>query len=81
MQRIAMRDRSYERNMQRDYIDQLNQAYERHFGNQREPTVLAIDCNTLDYVRRADDLRLVADRIRQRLQIPPFQQKLPMEER
>lgn len=80
MQRIAMRDRSYERNMERDYIDQLNQAYEAHFGNQGESPVLALDSNVLDFVSRAEDLQLVADRIRQRLKIPPFQQQLPIEE-
>ncbi|HBY08813.1 MAG TPA: hypothetical protein DEH22_13925, partial [Chloroflexi bacterium] len=31
MQRIASRDRSYERNMEWDYIDQLNRAYEMFF--------------------------------------------------
>ena len=32
MQRIAQRDRPYERNMERDYIDELNQAYEDFFS-------------------------------------------------
>ena len=31
MQRIAMRDRSYERNMEVGYIELLNQAYNDHF--------------------------------------------------
>src|SRR5512141_464827 len=31
MQRIALRDRSYERNMERGYIHELNQAYEEFF--------------------------------------------------
>ena len=29
MQRIALRDRSYERNIERSYIEELNQAYRR----------------------------------------------------
>src|SRR5512145_2003182 len=33
MQRIAMRDRTYERNMEVEYIDQLNQAYEAYFAD------------------------------------------------
>ena len=51
MQRIALRDRSYERNMERGYIAEVNQAYEMFFmgarnslGEQRVP-VLAIDTN------------------------------------
>jgi deoxyguanosine kinase len=35
MQRIAMRDRSYERNMDYAYINDLNQAYEEFFLNER----------------------------------------------
>src|SRR5512136_2510388 len=31
MQRIAQRDRSYERNMERDYIDELNRTYQAYF--------------------------------------------------
>ena len=32
MQRIALRDRSYERNIERSYIEELNQAYEEFFS-------------------------------------------------
>lgn len=81
MQRIAMRDRPYERNMQRDYIDELNQAYEAHFSGASRLPVLAIDCSSLDFVGRPDHLDTVVNRVRQRLQIPPFQQQLPMENR
>lgn len=79
MQRIAMRDRPYERNMQRQYIDELNQAYETFFHEQQEPPVLAIDSTPLDFVARQAHLDLVVNRIRERLQIPPFQQQLPMD--
>ncbi len=36
MQRITLRDRSYERNMERGYIEELNQAYESFFMGARE---------------------------------------------
>lgn len=81
MRRIAMRDRPYERNMQRQYIDDLNQAYEAHFGEASRLPVLAIDCSGLDFVSRPEHLQAVVDRIRQRMQIPPFQQQLPLESR
>ena len=84
MQRIASRDRSYERNMEWAYIDELNQAYEDFFvesrlsdTRQRSP-VLAIDTNHLDYVRRVEDLKQVEQSIRQALQLAPFQQALPL---
>lgn len=79
MQRISMRDRSYERNMEYSYIDELNLAYDDFFDQQGEIPVLIIDSTRLDFVSRPDDLEHVADRIRQRLQIPPYQQHLPLE--
>lgn len=79
MQRISMRDRSYERNMEYSYIEQLNQAYEDFFDQLENPPVLTIDSTTLDFVSHPDDLEHVADRIRQELQISPYQQHLPLE--
>lgn len=84
MQRIDQRDRSYERNMERGYIQQLVQAYDAFFTQSqgeiapRKVPVLVIDTNHLDYVRRPDDLRQVEYRIRQALKLPPFQEELPL---
>jgi deoxyadenosine/deoxycytidine kinase len=80
MQRIAMRDRPYERNMQREYIDELNQAYDHFFGDgiQRRSPVLTIETNELDYVRRIEDLKFVESRIRSALKTVPFQPELPL---
>jgi len=85
MQRIALRDRSYERNMDRAYIHQLNQAYDGFFmegsqdDDQAARPVLVIDTNELDYVRQADDLKWIENRIRQSLKLSPFQAELPLE--
>jgi len=80
MQRIAFRDRPYERNMEKDYIQQLNMAYESFFGDHHQgAVVLAIDTDTLDYVRNPESLKFVENRIRQTLRLPPFQQELPLE--
>jgi deoxyguanosine kinase len=80
MDRIATRDRPYERDMDRGYIDELNQAYESFFSNaeERRSPVLALDTNELNYVRHEEHLRRVADRIRQSLKLPPFQPELPL---
>jgi len=83
MQRIALRDRPYERNMERAYIHCLNETYEETFGErsqgwgQRNPPVLSIDTNELDFVRRFDDLQWLEYRIRQALKLTPFQAELP----
>ena len=77
MQRIASRDRPYERNMDREYIDRLNQAYDAFFlmpqAGREEGRVLLLDTNQLDYVRSQEDLKLVENRIRQALQLSPYQ--------
>lgn len=79
MQRISMRDRSYERNMEVSYIEELNVAYEDFFTQNDRLPVLFIDSTALDFVSHPNDLEHVADRIRQKLQIPPYQQHLPLE--
>jgi deoxyguanosine kinase len=78
MQRIASRDRPYERNMEAIYIDQLNAAYEAFFGAQRRADVLTIDTNQLDYVKNPDHLSWVESRLRQALKLAPFQPELPL---
>jgi deoxyguanosine kinase len=81
MQRIALRDRPYERAMDRAYIDQLNKAYDEFFLERSGLPfpVLTIDSNELDFVRNVDHLTWVENRIRQVLQLPPFQPELPLE--
>ncbi len=82
MQRIAFRDRPYERNMDAAYIECLNQAYDAFFNEQRseeKPPVLVIDTNHLDFLRRENDLKWVEDRIRQTLRLAPFQESFSME--
>ncbi|HLF91462.1 MAG TPA: deoxynucleoside kinase [Anaerolineales bacterium] len=79
MKRIAQRDRPYERNMEWDYIDQLNRTYEAFFLESHKATpVLTIDTNDLDFVRNSDDLVWVENRIRQALKLSPFQPELPL---
>ncbi len=80
MSRIARRDRPYERNMEWEYIDQLNRAYETYFSRPNRSRVLTIDTNGLDFVRNPDNLSLIENRIRQALKLPPFQQELPLSE-
>jgi deoxyguanosine kinase len=78
MQRIALRDRPYERQMERAYIHELNLAYDDFFSKPFDRTpVLAIDSNDLNIVQNPDHLKQVEERIRQSLSLPPFQQAFP----
>ncbi len=77
MQRIAMRDRAYEREMAWEYIDELNRTYEEFYRQRRwRAPVLVIETDHLNYVRNPDDLKWVENRIRQTLRLPPFQSAL-----
>ena len=77
LQRIALRDRSYERDMDQAYIARLNQAYEAYFSGPPDGPILIIDTNRLDYVHDPSDLDEVASRIRAALGIHPYQPALP----
>jgi len=74
MQRIAHRDRPYERNMDRGYIESLNTAYDVFYTDDHSGApVLRINTNELNYVANEGDLDLVEDRIRQTLKMGPYQ--------
>lgn len=79
MQRIAHRDRPYERQMDVTYIDALNQTYETRIKNYPAGAVLTINTNDLDYIRYAAHLDLIDQRIRQTLKLSPFQESLPID--
>jgi len=79
MQRIAMRDRPYERTMERGYIQELNEAYDDFFLNQMHAMpILIVDSNNIDFVRNPVDLAWIENRIRQILLLPPYQPELPL---
>jgi deoxyguanosine kinase len=74
MQRIAHRDRPYERNMDQGYIQSLNQAYEDFYSEEHNTApILRINTNTLNYVANEQDLDWVENRIRQTLKLGPYQ--------
>lgn len=79
MQRITMRDRPYERQMERSYIHALNQTYEDFFSDPGGLPVLTIDTTPLDFVARRDHLVHIANRIRSAMGIPPYQPELPFQ--
>ena len=80
MNRIAFRDRSYERQMERSYINELNMANEEFFSKPFDHTpVLKIETNDLDIIHNTEHLKLIENRIRETLNLTPFQPSLPLE--
>ena len=77
MGRIAQRDRPYERAMDRDYIDELRQTYDRFFADFDTTQVLTIDTNDLNVVTKHQDLNLILGQIRAVLQEGMVQPALP----
>ncbi len=77
MGRINQRDRPYERDMDRSYIETLRRAYEQYFAAQQDIPVLFIDTNPLNFVARQEDFQIIVDRIRSILQEGIFQQQIP----
>ena len=79
MQRIALRDRSYERQMERSYIDELNGAYDRFFSKSFDNTpVLTIRTDHINFVQNTEHLGYIENRIRESLGMLPFQPSLPL---
>jgi deoxyguanosine kinase len=68
MDRIATRDRPFERSMSRDYITRLSEAYDRFFVDYTDTSLLTISTDSLNVVRNGSDLSEVVGRIRRRLE-------------
>jgi len=77
MKRIAFRDRTYEREMDRDYMEAVRMAYERFFADYDLVPVLPIDTNELNIVHDPQDLAQVVGRIKSALEEGTYQRPLP----
>src|SRR5437773_739207 len=63
MARIGRRGRPYERDMERDYIRQLNEAYNHYFFHYLEAPLLVVNTNGIDFVNNSDDFEDLMSRI------------------
>jgi len=63
MERIARRARPYEREMERDYIRHLNEAYNHFFFHYAEAPLLVVNTNAIDFVNNAHDFEDLRTRI------------------
>lgn len=55
MNNIMYRNRSYEQNMSRDYINDLNEAYNYFFFRYRATKVMIVDTNEIDFLNNEQD--------------------------
>lgn len=65
MERISLRGRSFEQDMNRDYIDALNTAYNYFFHHYDETPLLVVNSNELDFVNVPGDFDRLFDQLRE----------------
>lgn len=71
MRRIAMRDRSFERQMDRNYIHELSLEYKYYFNPLsikhnfmgKEPIIIEIDNSSLDFLNNENDRQFIINKI------------------
>jgi len=80
MERISMRGRTYEKQIERAYIETLNERYEEWVSRYQRSPLVIIDVSQRDFLNKAEDLRQMIslvkweiDRVSNRLQT-----KLPL---
>ena len=77
MERIILRDRVYERGMDREYIDTLNNRYNEFFTHHYQgPDVLAINTDRINIVEKPEDMDLVEKMIREKMKKVAYQADL-----
>jgi len=77
MERITLRDRVYERGMDREYIDLLNNRYNEFFTHHYQgPEVLSIDTNSINIIKNPADMVMVENMIKDKLKKVAFQADL-----
>ncbi len=63
MERIARRNRPFEKDMDRDYISRLNDAYNHYFFHYTDTPLLVVNTNSIDFVNEPDDYEDLVKRI------------------
>lgn len=63
MERIARRARPFEREMERDYIRELVEAYNYFFFHYTEAPLLVVNTNAIDFVNHSEDFEDLLGRI------------------
>jgi deoxyadenosine/deoxycytidine kinase len=80
MRRIARRGRPYEKDMDANYIKQLNEAYNYFFFHYVQAPLLVVNTNAIDFVNNPDDFEDLLNRIRSHRQGTTYYQPIEHEE-
>jgi deoxyguanosine kinase len=64
LQNIKKRGRSYEQNIQADYLDKINNGYLEYIKSQTDLNVLIIDVSNRDFVKNHEDYLFILNEIR-----------------
>ena len=62
LERIGMRGRAFERNMDPEYLRRLGVAYDEYFSTYEGPLKI-IEASSVDFVKRPDDRRTIMEQI------------------
>jgi len=63
MERIGRRARPFEKDMEREYIRQLNEAYNHFFFHYNDAPLLVVNTNGIDFVNNTEDFEDLLKRI------------------
>ncbi|MEM7799718.1 MAG: deoxynucleoside kinase [Chloroflexota bacterium] len=72
VRQIQHRGRDYEQNINRNYLERLNNLYEKWIADFSISPVLTINTDNLDYVQYGDHLDLIQEKIMERLRGKDF---------
>ena len=67
LQNIKKRGRTYEQNIQADYLDKINNGYLEYIKSQTDLNVLIIDVSDRDFVKKQEDYFFVLNEIQKKL--------------
>ena len=81
MERVARRGRPFERDMDRQYMQALNDSYNYFFFHYTEAPLLVVNTNGIDFVKHADDLKDLEERILAHREGTVYYTPLPSRER
>lgn len=63
LENIAIRGRSYEQDISRDYLEELNEAYNRFFYHYNKSPLVIINASEVDFVNNPAHLEYIEDQI------------------
>ncbi|MCK5243029.1 deoxynucleoside kinase [bacterium] len=64
LQRLTARGRNFEKGIDREYLERVNQAYNHYFFHYQETPLLVVNTNEIDFVNSREDLDDLAKQIR-----------------